>query len=83
MLTPENRLWRAVLEQAFADAELPGDPEHDFVPAEQVRARNYLRADRPSEAANLYQVCDGADLPADRLISWARKRYTPPAQELS
>ena len=75
-LTPEGRLWRRVLGQAYEDAEtgvsVDGD---DFEPAECARARRYLRADSPFEAADLKLVCEFADIPADRVVSWARQRY--------
>src|SRR3989442_7398072 len=40
ILTPERKLWRAVLEQAYEDAELP---QYEQGRA-RVRARRYLRA---------------------------------------
>jgi hypothetical protein len=81
ILTPERRLWRAVLEQAFADAELPACSADaagegtDFEPVERKQARRFLRADSPHEQASLEMVCDFADVPADRVIPWARRRY--------
>ena len=75
MVTPENKLWRAVLEQAFEDAELAEVAAIDFAPAWRVGARRYLRGDSRFEAADLKLVCDFADVPADRLVLWARKRY--------
>ena len=81
IITPETKLWRAVLEQAYADAELPacspaaaGD-ETGFEPVARIQARRYLRADSKHEQANLSLVCEFADIPADRVIPWARKRY--------
>ena len=76
VLTPEKKLWRGVLEQAYADAELPLGPEADdelFI--EQDRARRFLRADTPYEDEELQLVCDFADVPFDRVMFWARKRY--------
>jgi hypothetical protein len=78
ILTPEKRVWRAVLTQALEDAEsTPIDGETGAEPLEASRARRYLRADSPFEAANLKLVCDFADLPADRVILWARRQYPP------
>ncbi len=76
IITPELKLWRGVLQQAYADAELPLGPEaSDELFIEQDRARRFLRADGASDAANLKLVCDFADVPADRLYLWARRRY--------
>jgi len=76
ILTVESRLWRAVLEQAFADAEVaPNCGDIAFEPFESAAARQYLRADNPKEAEHLLIVCDFASIPADRLILWARRRY--------
>jgi hypothetical protein len=71
----ERRLWRAVLDQAYEDAETraPGDVTASES-SECTRARRYLRADVPAQAG-LLLVCDFADIPADRVISWARHRY--------
>ena len=76
VFTPERKLWRAVLTQAHEDAELAA-PEgvDDSEPLEQLYARSYLRADTPQEAENLKLVCEFADLPADRIYLWARRRY--------
>lgn len=77
-LVPENRVWRAVLQQAFEDAESsPGAAEAQCEPIEAVRARRYLRADSPFEEADLKLVCDFAELPADRVIASARRRFSP------
>jgi hypothetical protein len=72
----ERSVWRAVLIQAYEDAEMQaiGD-EPETEPVESLRARRYLRADSPFEAANLELVCEFADLPADRVSLWARQRY--------
>ncbi len=76
LLTPERKLWRAVLTQAFEDAEMtPVDDETAVEPLEASRARRYLRADSPFEAEDLKLVCDFAELPADRVVLWARQRY--------
>ncbi len=72
----ERRLWRAVLQQAYEDAEMtPIGEETATEPLKSMRARRYLRADSPFEAANLKLVCEFADIPANRLILWAREHY--------
>ena len=76
IITPELKVWRAVLEQAYQDAELSagleaGGPES----SECTKARRYLRADSRHETASLKLVCDFADVPADRVILWARRHY--------
>ncbi len=76
ILTAERRLWRGVLEQAYADAEFPLGPEQDdelFI--DQDRARRFLRADTPYDEEELKLVCDFADVPFDRVVLWAKKRY--------
>ncbi len=87
LLTPENRLWRAVLEQAYADAESSGDSGDesesdcsDVVdgPPERIRARCYLRGDNKQDAASLVMVCGFAEVPADRVLNWARRNYPRP-----
>jgi hypothetical protein len=81
LITSDRRFWRAVLEQAFADAELPAcspgaaGEGADFEPVERKQARRFLRADSPHEQANLELVCDFADIAVDRVIPWARRRY--------
>ena len=76
IITPELKVWRAVLEQAYQDAELSAGPEAEGgESSECTKARRYLRADSPHEAENLKLVCDFADVPADRVILWARRRY--------
>jgi hypothetical protein len=80
LLTAENRLWRAVLEQAYTDAETGGEPADDSDdvvdgPPERIRARCYLRGDNRQDAASLALVCGFAEVPADRVLSWARKNY--------
>ena len=80
ILTPEKRVWRAVLTQAFEDAEMtPLGDGSGAEPLEASRARRYLRADSLFEATNLKLVCDFADLPADRVFLWARRQY--PAEQ--
>jgi hypothetical protein len=74
ILTPERKLWRAVLEQAYSDAELPLSLDGSE-PVERNLARRLLRADSPHEAQNLDVVCEFADVPADRVVLWARQRY--------
>jgi hypothetical protein len=82
MLTPENKLWRAVLEQAYTDAELWADcDDNGDGPAERIQARGYLRGDGAQATANLALVCDFAAIPADRVTGWARKHY-PQSQSL-
>lgn len=76
ILTAERRLWRGVLEQAYADAELPLNLEsEDELFIDQDRARRFLRADTPHEEEGLRLVCDFADVPFDRVVSWAKKQY--------
>jgi hypothetical protein len=76
MSDPERGLWRAVLAQAFEDAEMTaiGD-ECGPEPSESSMARQYLRADDLNEAAHLVLVCQFAEIPVDRVIFWARRRY--------
>jgi hypothetical protein len=82
VLTAERRLWRGVLNQAYADAELPADVEsEDELFIEQIRARRFLRADTPGEKEELRFVCDYAEVPFDRVVTWARKHYGPSAQQ--
>ena len=72
----ERRLWRAVLEQAYEDAEVLALGDGDATePFECARARRYLRADSSYEKENLKLVCEFADVPADRVYLWARQRY--------
>ena len=87
LLTPENRLWRAVLEQAYADAEsgcdsadTSEDEADDFGDGspERIRARCYLRGDNKQDAASLVMVCGFAEVPADRVLNWARRNYPRP-----
>lgn len=78
VLTLEVRFWRGVLNQAYADAELPLEVESEeelFI--EQIRARRFLRGDTPGEKEELRLVCDYAELPFDRVVTWARKHYAP------
>ena len=42
---------------------------------ECLKARRFLCADSPFEAEDLKFVCEFADLPHDRIISWARRQY--------
>ena len=74
IITPERKLWRAVLQQAYADAELPLSSDGSEL-MERTLAHRFLRADGASEAADLELVCDFADVPMDRLVLWARKQY--------
>jgi hypothetical protein len=83
VLTPERKLWRAVLTQAFEDAEMtPIEGEPVAEPMEASQARCYLRGDSPFEAADLKLVCDFAELPADRVILSARRKYAPESEPM-
>ena len=76
IITPKRRLWRGVLEQAYADAELPlGVEDDDLLCIDQDRARRFLRADTAGDKEGLKLVCDFADIPFDRVVLWARQRY--------
>jgi len=76
VLTAENKLWRAVLGQAYDDAEMWADcPASVPSPADRIKARRYLRGDSAHEATGLATVCEYADVPADRVVLWARRRY--------
>jgi hypothetical protein len=74
VITPERKVWRAVLGQAYADAEQPllADGSEPF---ERTCARGFLRADEPVEKDILRLVCEFAAVPSDRVILWARKQY--------
>lgn len=72
--TAENRLWRAVLEQAYEDAEL-AQFQDGTDPGARAKARRYLRADIDTEAEHLRLVCEFAEVPFDRVVNFARKRY--------
>ena len=74
LLTPEQKLWRAVLEQAYLDAEML-TPGTDVSPKEYLRARHFLCAEDSEDAMILALLCDLAELPADRIVVWARRRY--------
>lgn len=76
MSDPERSLWRAVLTQAFEDAETAANSdESGSEPFESSRARQYLRAESLEEDEHLRLVCEFADIPADRVILRARERY--------
>jgi hypothetical protein len=76
----ERNLWRAVLGQAYEDAEMvPVGDDIVAEPLEASQARCYLRADSAFDAANLVIVCQFAGIPADRLILWARQRFASAA----
>ncbi|HEV2195057.1 MAG TPA: hypothetical protein VGR55_05725 [Candidatus Acidoferrum sp.] len=82
LVTCDVRLWRSVLQQAYADAELPlGVESEEELFIEQIRARRFLRADTPGEKEELWLVCDYAEVPFDRVVTWARKHYAPPARQ--
>lgn len=73
-MTRENRLWRAVLAKACADAELL-ELGPEFSLKQRIRACRYLRGDTREDETALLLVCDFAELPSDRITLWARKRY--------
>ena len=78
MLTLEARIWRGVLNQAYADAELPlGVESEEELFIERIHARRFLRADTPGEKEELRLVCDYAEVPYDRVVTWARNHYAP------
>src|SRR5260370_4208881 len=78
IITPERKLWRAVLTQGLEDAEMtPVGDEAEGEPLETSRARRYLRADSAFEAEDLKLVCDFAELPADRVFLLPRRSYPP------
>jgi len=74
VLTPERRVWRAVLGQTYVDSELALFADGSE-PVERAAARGLLRADTADEKEILELLCDLADVPADRVILWARRRY--------
>ena len=83
VLTAEHRLWRAVLEQAYVDAECGPDATDEKTDdgdrsQECLRARCYLRGDSKPDAAALVAVCSFAEVPADRVLTWARRNYPRP-----
>jgi len=75
ILTPERKVWRAVLGQAYADAESPSLSDGSEEAMERTIARRFLRGDGVDEKEILEIVCGFADMPADRVILWARRRY--------
>ena len=76
IMIPEKQVWRAVLTQAFEDAEMTANDDGSAAdPFECLRARQYLRADSAKETEHLKLVCEYAEIPADRVILWARRRY--------
>lgn len=79
-MTPEHRLWRAVLQQAYEDAEQPQMAD-GVDPEARACAQRYLRADADAEIDQLKLVCNFAEVPFDRVVSFARKQYAcvPPA----
>ena len=82
VLTAERRLWRGVLNQAYADAEFSvGVESEDELFIEQARARRFLRGDTPGEKEELRLICDYAEVPFDRVVTWARKHYAPPTRQ--
>jgi|GEM_PF-3184902 len=77
VLTPERRIWRAVLEQAYFDAHLPREADGSE-PVERTLARAFLCTDSPE----LRLVCDYAEIPRDRVIAWARGYFSVAEQAL-
>jgi hypothetical protein len=80
VLTPERRIWRAVLEQAYLDAHLPREADGSE-PVERTLARAFLCTEGPE----LRLVCDYAEIPRDRVLLWAREYFSrgDPAVPLS
>lgn len=74
VITPERKLWRAVLGQVYADAQQPLLADGSE-PVERTCAREFLRADEPLEEAILRLICELAAVPHDRVVLWARKQY--------
>ena len=67
IITPELKVWRAVLEQAYQDAELSGYPEADSAESSEcTKARRYLRADSLHEVT---QVAGVASIVAGVVLS--------------
>lgn len=84
ILTPERKLWRAVLQQACADASVSAECDPEVEPATRAIARRFLRAASPCEAEILALVCDFADVPYDRVVRWARQCFpSEPAEQES
>ena len=75
--TPERRLWRAVLDQARADASASPQCDPEVEPATRAIARRFLRAASPGEARSLALLCEFADVPYDRVVLWARRQFPP------
>ena len=78
LLTPERKVWRAVLGQTYVDSELALFADGSE-PVERICARSLLRADSADEREILELLCEFAGVPADRVILWARRRYPLPA----
>jgi len=83
ILTPERKLWRAVLEQAFEDAEIPVEG-NQRVPRRRKRAREYLRGDGLRIEEGLDLVCGYAALRStawwygrDSVIPWLPDHSLP------
>jgi hypothetical protein len=74
VITPERKLWRAVLGQAYADAQQPLLADGSE-PLGRTCAREFFRADEPLEEAILRLMCELAAVPYDRVVLWARKQY--------
>ena len=72
--TPERKLWRAVLGQAYADAQLLSCVEGKESIA-RASARAFLRADGQIDQVLLKDICESAAIPFDRVVLWARGQY--------
>lgn len=75
-MTPEQKLWRAVVVQAFTDATGTGDLLANLSQAEKEQAINFFEA-RGDWYRAFYQICCFADLEPD-YVKWryenAKKR---------
>lgn len=74
-LTPEVKLWRAVLEMAYHDAESSSGK------FSRVMARHFLCATVEMMDSDLRSLCRKAGIPASRVIRFARNRYGLRPQE--
>src|SRR5207248_11605783 len=76
--TAETRLWRGVLEQAYADAELSLEVEcDDDLCSVQIRARRFRRADTPGEKPGSRLVCGYDGVSIELALTGSTKHYTP------
>lgn len=67
IMIPEMMLWKKVLEQAYHDALGRG--------RDASLAQSWLRGDTQEQRFDLVLVCDFADVPLDRMISWAQRKW--------